>query len=52
MRSIDPDLRPFAKVEKIYLFPEEIDEMDLPEIRTEKVKDIQIPFLMINVKHS
>ena len=52
MRSLDPDLRPFAKVEKIYLFPEEIDEMDLPEIRAEKDQNIQIPFLMINVKHS
>jgi hypothetical protein len=43
MKSIDPDLRPFAKVERIYLFPEESEDLLLPLVKTDGEMSVVLP---------
>lgn len=42
-KCMDPDIRPMSKLEKIYLFPEDIFSISLPAIQQEKTINIALP---------
>jgi hypothetical protein len=48
MQSLDPDLRPMSKVEKIYACPDKSQRVRLPKIKTVKEKTAILPTMMIS----
>lgn len=48
-RSYDPDIRPFSKIERIYLFPDESESIYLPGIGNKQACEVVLPrFTQIN----
>lgn len=42
-KSFDPDIRPYTKVEKIYLFSDLFDKIKLPEIAEDRKNQVHLP---------
>jgi len=44
-KSFDPDIRPYSKVAKIYLFSDMFDKVKLPEIAEDRKTQVNLPVI-------